>query len=117
MVNIDKYEIPWTSDASGAASATTPHMNGLVFAVKHVPGSGSSQPTDGYDVTVSDSDGITVATSTSCSNSSAEWVPVQLVSQSDYKYSNPPVDGVLTVTIANAGSAKSGKVVIYILRE
>jgi hypothetical protein len=56
-----KTTIAWTSDASGNVNGLTfPMRRGFLRQVKFVPGSGGSAPTDLYDITITDPDGIDV---------------------------------------------------------
>ena len=50
---VKKYSVAWTSDASGDVSGSTFTMSpGTIIAVTTTPGSGGTQPTDAYDLTV-----------------------------------------------------------------
>lgn len=51
--DITKYSLAWTSDSSGDVSGTSATFKaGSVVAVTVSPGSGGSQPSNAYDVTM-----------------------------------------------------------------
>lgn len=111
----------WTSNAGGAYTEAI-IMQGWLVGIDFIPGAGGSQPSSGYDVTLIDSNGldalatpagITNASGTSktsvgldLSNSAAEHYP-ETNKQHILRYLN----GSYTITIANAGNAKSGTIV------
>jgi hypothetical protein len=110
-----KVTIAWTSTAGGAVSANafTP-KRGHLMQVQFIPGSGGTQPTDLYDITLVDA-------------TSVDWLNIGGLSSvganlsqttSTIKSWNPQpyVDGTMTLdlVVANAGSAKTGTVVIWI---
>ena len=111
----------WTSDGSGAAMGrTSVALPGVLFAVFTEP-SGSAVPTASYDVVVKQSftslTGTDVVLSTDLaggaladrSNSGAQLVPF-------WPDTVQQVSGKVEVVISNAGSAKSGKVVVQVVR-
>lgn len=104
-----KYSVAWTSDASGNVSGTSFDVKrGLQRQRKFIPGAGGTQPTDAYDVTVTDPDGadILVGSGANLSNATATWsVP-----------SSPPFFEAQAVTpvVANAGNAKTGTIVLFV---
>jgi hypothetical protein len=52
---ITKYNVVWTSDASGDVNTTTFDMkSGTIISVEFIPGTGGLQPTDLYDVDARD---------------------------------------------------------------
>ena len=67
---------------------------------------GGTAPTDNYDITLLNSDGIDVASGNLANRDTAnseQWIPV-----------DPPyIDSEITLTIANAGDAKVGVITIW----
>lgn len=106
---ITRYTIAWTSSAGGAVSAN-PFSIGTgrrLLSVRFVPGSGGTQPSDQYDVTlVTNSVDVLAGGGANLSNSTPtiqQW--------------DPPLfhDGAsLDLVVANAGNAKTGTVVLYV---
>lgn len=107
---IIRYELSWTSSAGGAVSGHPfSVVYGNVIGAQFVPGTAGSQPTDLYDATLIDSNSIDLAVGTGANLSNA--TPF-------YWRASVPIfqDGVSTLdlVIANAGSAKSGTVIVHI---
>lgn len=107
---LTSYTIAWTSSAGGAVSGNAFNVRkGYLVSIRFVPASGGTQPSDLYDVTLVDSDGVDVLAGggSDLSNSSAS------IQQWD-----PPLyqDGTRTLdlVVANAGNAKTGTVVLLI---
>lgn len=115
------YTTSWTSSAGGGYTEAV-IMRGWLVGIDFIPGSGGSQPSSNYDVTLIDSNsldalatpaGITNASGTSkasigldLSNSVTEHYP-ETNKQQVLRYLN----GSYTVTVANAGNTKSGTIV------
>jgi len=104
-----KYTIAWTSDAAGAVSGNTVDVKrGHLRQVKYKPDAGGTQPTDLYDVTLLDADGadLLAGGGANLSNVNASiavpTAPILLEGQS------------VTPTVANAGNAKGGTIILYV---
>lgn len=98
----------WTSTAGGAADlSTAEYYSGRVIGANFVPGAGGVQPTDQYDVTITDKNGLDVLLGTGANRSNAAADPVQgdLGCMSTSK---------LTLNVSGAGNAKSGTVYLFI---
>lgn len=108
--SINRYALAWTSNASGAVSANPADVvTGQIIAVKFLPSLAGTQPSDQYDVTLLDTDGIDLLGGAGANRSNAAGQLLQ---------SDPPVffeGGKLDLVIANAGNAKTGTVVLYVL--
>lgn len=117
-----KYSIAWTSDAAGAVSGNTIDMApGTVAAVEFVP-SAVAAPTDLYDVTFLDAEGVNMfddgAGASIGANLSAtvasHRVPF-IFGASGTTYVRAWLHGgAYTPTIANAGNAKQGTINVYV---
>ncbi len=108
--NLTKYSIAWTSTAGGAVSANLFTVRrGFLVGIKFVPGSGGSQPTDLYDVTLVDTDSVDQLGGMGANLSNATSSRLSF---------DPPLinDGVqqLDLVVANAGNAKTGTVILWI---
>lgn len=110
---IKKYTISWTSDAAGAASANTTVLSGSIARINFVPNTGATQPTDLYDVTIKDGDGIDIllGAGADLSNANATTI-IPLISSNKIV-----VNDKLAIAISNAGNAKTGSITLYIVRE
>jgi len=108
---INKIQWDWACSSAGAASeATTYSYNGQIIRAIFEPDSGGTQPTDAYDVTVTDSDGYDVIHGLGANLSNAANV---------YKTNGDGLgcmtSSTLTLVVANAGDTKGGKVTLYIV--
>ncbi len=116
---IARLVFAWTSSSGGAVSGTTTTVaNGVVGRVSFVPGSGGSQPTDAYDVTLLDQDGLDVLAGrgANLSNAAASHVCPGVPITDGTSTGVVPVmlEGTLELQVANAGNAKSGTVTLYL---
>jgi len=108
-----EYTLDWLSDASGDVnSVNTAIKEGIVVQVKYVPDSGGTQPSNLYDVTLEDSDGIDYLGGTGANLSNAVSmlaVPVMDLFSGAYWW----IGGNLELKVTNAGNAKGGQVILY----
>lgn len=104
-----KVTISWTSDASGDYTETV-NLYGFIVKVNFNPSDG---PTDNYDVTLIDEDGIDVLGGAGADRdtSTSECIPTPNTGVAVVGFAY----GEVTFTIANAGNAKSGTTTIYVL--
>lgn len=105
-----KISLAWTSTAGGAVSGngvTVPR--GRLVQVEFVPGSGGTQPSDLYDVTLVDTRSLDYLGGGGANLSNAT---------STIQSWDPPVllDGTsqLDLVVANAGASKTGTVTLWI---
>ena len=108
---ITKYSFDWTSDASGNATCAVPNMQG--WLVKLVTDPGATAPTDNYDITLVDENSIDALAGTGADRDTANTEQVYTVATS----AQTPIflSGAYTFTVANAGNAKVGVAVFYVL--
>lgn len=112
---IRHVRLVWTSDAAGAVSGTTVHASGEIVRVVFVPGAGGVQPTDLYDATIEDADGLDVLAGKGANLSNANKSQiVPLVGDGTTTAERVAVSGTLELKVAAAGNAKSGTVVVYL---
>lgn len=113
---VKKITMDWLSNASGAVSGTaTKARSGQILRVVFQPDSGGTQPTDQYDVTLLDDDGMDVLAGVGANLSNAANSQVVPVVTDGNNGNMAPVafDGTLELQVANAGNAKGGIVIIY----
>ena len=110
-----KYKMDWLSDASGDVDVDAiPMIQGEIQSVHYFPDAGGTQPSDNYDLTMTDSYGVDILTGTGAN-----------LSQTTDTYAVPALStyfkvvieaGSYDLVIANAGNAKCG-IVEVIVRE
>ncbi len=112
----------WTSDGSGNASGTTA-VRVCGRLVKAVTDPGSAAPTDNYDVTITDDEDVNVLTACQSSllnrdtanSEETYFLVLDAAAGTPLAQSvHPVVCGTLTVTVSNAGNAKSGQIILYV---
>lgn len=114
-----KYAIAWVSSAGGAVSENpVPVKRGHVHQVEFVPNAGGTQPTDLYDATLVDAiaGGFDVLTGIGANLSNANRkIGVPQVGDGTTAAQRVFLEGGnLYPTIANAGSAKGGTIVLIV---
>ena len=101
-------KLEWTSDASGDADATTTTaIDGECLLFGTDP-SGASAPTDNYDITITDEDGLDVLVGAGADRDTANIEYVQGSSLGVCAGTK------LTITVSNAGSSKSGVAYLFV---
>lgn len=106
--SVKKVAFTWTSSAGGAADGTTTAAyNGVIERLVTVP-SGSSAPTDNYDITIVDEDGTDVLMGSGQNRDTS--ATEQVLASSLGVVANDK----LTLHVTNAGSATSGVVYLYV---
>ncbi len=100
----------WLSADTGVVtSATTKAYDGLLERVVFTPDAAGTQPTNLYDVTITDPDGNDVLAGLGADLSNAATV-VKVHSNGLTAVSGQK----LTLNVANAGNAKGGIVIVYL---
>ena len=112
--NIERIEIRWTSNASGAFTESIP-LHGVILRVVTDPG--SPAPTDNYDVTLVDEFGLDLLAGQGANRDTTNteaFCPGAPLNDGTTA-SVLPIGhlGNATVTIQNAGDSKAGTVVIF----
>jgi hypothetical protein len=114
---IGRIEVPWTSDASGNATVTTPSLNGMILCVEFAPGAGGSQPTNNYSATLTNRNGVDLLLGGAAANLSnaapTRVIPAASTTDASTK-SGQPVAEACTLNISGAGNTKSGTGIIYV---
>lgn len=110
--------LAWTCSAGGAVSAipTVKKISGVLLRVTTIPTDG---PTDNYDVTLEDEDGIDVLQGFGANRdtTNAETITPLIsttLSGNPVAMGSPvALNSTLELIVANAGNAKSGTVRVY----
>ncbi len=107
---VTRFQINWTSDASGNFEKTVtdpPAFFGRIIQLETKPGTGGDQPTDLYDVTITNAMGADILGGDGANRSNTDAQIAFLI--------NPVlVAGSLTFKVANAGNAKKGSIAILL---
>lgn len=110
---LTRYNIAWTSDASGDVNTTTMSVKpGELVEVTFTPSGGGTAPTTLYDVTIPDADAVDILAGTGA-NLSATVAATVVPVVSTYFRKNL-TGGLVTPTVANAGNAKAGTIVLLV---
>jgi hypothetical protein len=107
--SVKKITWAWTSDASGNADlVTTKAYDGVLQRLITVPAGGGSAPTDNYDIVINDGDGFDVLLGAGANRDTATTEQVASASL------GVVAGDTLTLSVSNAGNAKSGTTHLYI---
>lgn len=108
--SVKRISFDWLSTAAGAADATTTYAyDGLLERVVFDPDGGATQPSDQYDVTLTDPDGNDVLAGLGANLTNAATV---VKTHAD---GLTAVSGqTLTLNVTNGGNAKGGLVIVYL---
>ena len=108
--SVKKIKWVWTSTSGGAADlVTTKAFDGLLERVAFIPDGGGTQPTDNYDITITDADGVDVLAGLGANLSNAATVV-----KTHANGLTAVAGSTLTLNVTNAGSAKGGIVIVYL---
>ena len=116
-------EWDWLSDASGdcdvstTGSANASGVTGTVVGLHAVPEAGGTIPTDDYDVTVVDGNGVDILNGAGANLNQLVASVENYRFPADFLNTGPIVivDQELTLVVANGGNAKGGVIRVYIL--
>ena len=104
---VQKILLDWLSDSSGNVNGTlTAIVSGILYRVAFIPDGGGTQPTDLYDITLDDADGVDVLAANGANLSNA--------SSSQHIDAGRAVDGKLELKVSNAGDSNGGLVALYV---
>lgn len=120
--NLIVADIDWLSSSGGAVAAALNDVSGEIVRVTFVPDAGGTQPTNAYDVTLTDAEGIDVLAGKggNLSNAAASSVVPLILDAVGTPADTYAVGhrffvaGKLTLAIANAGNAKGGRILLYL---
>src|SRR5574343_825400 len=105
---LQKIKWTWTCSSAGSYSeASTKRYNGSVQMLITIPTDG---PTDDYDITITDGDSVDVLAGQGADRDTTT---------TEYKKATDGLgfvkSSLLTLNVSNAGDAKSGTVILYII--
>ena len=107
--------LAWTCTAGGAVTANITALSGTLMRVVTNPG--ATAPTDDYDITLKDQDGLDILAGGGANRDTAnteEFTPFG----TDATFGTPMVfDGDLALAITTAGASKEGVLRLYIKPE
>lgn len=107
---VKKITWDWLStDLGVVTSATTASFDGELIAAVFDPDAAGTQPTNAYDVTITDADGMDVLSGLGADLSNAATV---IKKHTDGL--GAVAGSVLTLNVSNAGDAKGGIVALYL---
>lgn len=106
--NVHKIKWTWTSTAGGAADLVTPGVYAAEVLALVTNPDGVAAPTDDYDVTITDAEGYDVTQGAGANRDTANTETAVPAAKS-------VAFGPLTLNVANAGAAKSGVAILYLL--
>jgi hypothetical protein len=116
----------WVSDdATGAVSGTSQKIVGRIIKAVNIPGTAGVQPTNLYDIALTDADGAinllagclpTLADISNASNTERYFFVKNTDAAPLSTSTAPLVNSTITVSVTNAGNAKSGELQLYIER-
>jgi hypothetical protein len=116
LSDVQKIVLTWTSAADGTASYTTSLISGTLYRVVFNPG--SAAPTDNYDVTLTDTDGIDVLSNQGQNRDTAntEQICPGIAIYDGVTTSTVPIclSSTLVLAITNAGDTKNGTITLYL---
>jgi len=111
LANPQKITFAWTAGTAGeagtASGTTTYPYTGNILKVVTIPGTVGTQPTDDYDLTLTDEDSIDTANGQLINRDDTN---TELVSAS----LGAVVGDKLTLNVTNAGSGKTGTCIVYV---
>lgn len=119
--NVLKATLTWTSAADGTATQATPELYGILRRVAFIPGTGGTQPTNLYDLTLTTPaaagsiDVLAAQGANLANNANTHVCPgVPLKDGTTTSVTPPLVSDVLTLNVTNAGDSKTGTVILYV---
>lgn len=113
---VKKLSLTWTSDADGDVSGNASSVfSGEILKVTFVPGSGGDQPSDLYDVTLDDEEGVDLLQGLGANLSNSTTTSVVPLDGDGTAADSVHVanDGPVTPVVSNAGDTKKGTIHIF----
>jgi hypothetical protein len=115
---VQKITLTWTSDGSGAATVTTPPLNGVLVRVVTDPG--PAAPTANYDLVLNDEFGLDLFAGQGANRhttSSEHFCPGVAFTDGTTTSVTPitTCGAAATLVVAAAGDTKSGTVVLFLV--
>ena len=116
-------EWDWLSDSSGdcdvstSKSANASGVTGTVVGIHAIPETGATIPTDDYDVTIIDGEGVDILNGAGANLNQVNTSVENYRFPTDFLNEGPIVivDQELTLVVANGGDTQGGVIRLYIL--
>jgi hypothetical protein len=113
---INRIELAWVAHTDGSGTLTTGAINGTILRVTTNPA--ANAPTDNYDITLTDADGVDVlagqGTDLDTANSASFCPGVAFTDGTTTSVVPIVVSGPLTLNLSNAGDSNEGSLVLYV---
>ncbi len=108
---VNKITFDWLSTSGGAVDTTyAKKINGELLGVILVPDTGTTAPTDNYDVDVLNQNGAALMTAAANCDSATVLVYSQHTAANKFM---PLGNDKVRITVAGAGSANGGQIIVY----
>lgn len=111
---IVKHTMTWTSSADGNVTVTIPQITGEILRVVTNPG--STAPSDNYDITLNDEDGLDSLAGGGGNRDTANTEHFAPFVGDGTSTTSMTVAGDLSFAITNAGATKGGALILYVRR-
>jgi len=108
---IKKLTFSWTSNSTGCADYSTSGVSGILYRCVIKPTTAATQPTSNYDVLINDANSVDLLGGQGGNLSKS--TSSNIVFGTTGINAPTAFDGVLTLDVAQAGSAKTGTVIMY----
>lgn len=117
--DVQRISLDWQSASDGSVTYSLPvNLFGEIVRVSFVPDTGATQPTNLYDVTITDANSIDVLAGQGANlanNANTNVCPgVPLKDGTTTSVRPMVVAGALTLNITNAGDTKGGIIVLHL---
>jgi hypothetical protein len=107
----------WQSDANGVATVVSEAFAGTLYNVEFAPGNGGSQPTNGYNLTLTTQSGVDILAGLGAGLSNASPTQkgpgVGFADGTTNSLAPRVINDVLTLNVSGAGASKAGVCVAY----
>lgn len=123
---IDKVTIDWVSDdtiTTTGVNLALPILNGLLMRIVFDPG--TPAPTDNYDVTFLDPEGLDILSQSQDDGADRDTTTTEAVYPMLLNYDStpigiaswPPINEALTLNVDNMGTDAQGQIILYIRKQ
>lgn len=109
----ERATVAWTSTAGGAFTGTITGLQGEIQAVAFKPDIGSTSPTNNYDVTIEDEDGIDLLEARGANLSDTTATRKFVGISASNIIARAPLAGNLVIKVTNAGASNGGTIRLY----
>ena len=112
---LQRWTIAWTSNGDGNATITTTEITGTIERITFLPSAVSGDvPSDNYDVTLLDDDGVDVLRAKGANLSDTTVLDVSVTDETAVLPF--PTAGPLDLSVSAAGDTNSGTIRLFVRR-